>query len=152
MKAGPKFTYDVSKFDDIINSVVKAKGSLGQVADLNGIPRQTFYHWLRQGDEDHNNGLRTEFVQLSSKIRLTQAEVVVDICNQAFADEKKSRFIMWWLSKICREDFGMEGIEIKELRDIFRVILPLIGKGEGLNGQEAKEVDSSNEDEKGCAA
>lgn len=134
MQAGPKFTYDVNKFDEIIASVVRARGSLGQVADLNGIPRQTFYHWLRQGDEDRNNDLRTEIGQLSFKIRQTQAQVVIGLCDEAMDDEKKAKFIQWWLSKICREDFGIEGMEIKELRDLFKIILPLLGKGEMANG------------------
>jgi hypothetical protein len=57
----------------------------------------------------------------------------------AFADEKASKFIMWWLSKVCREDFGQEGIEIKELRDLFRIVLPLLNRGD-VNAQfEAKD-------------
>lgn len=128
MKAGPKFTYDVNKFDDIIASVHRARGSLGQVADLNEIPRRTFYDWLTIGDEDNNNALCTPLGQLSRKIKLAQAEVVLNLCDKAEADDKKAKFIMWWLGKICREDFGIEGMEIKELRDLFRIILPLIGK------------------------
>jgi hypothetical protein len=136
VKAGPKFKYDPEKLDDILNSVTRARGSLGQVADLNEVPRATFYNWIQYGDDDRNNGLSTEFGQLSCKIRSRQAEVVIDLCETAFADEKKSKFIMWWLSKICREDFGIEGMEIKELRDLFKIILPLIGKGNLLNGRE----------------
>lgn len=136
MKAGPKFKYDPSKLDDILASVTRARGSLGQVADLNEIPRTTFYDWLSHGDDDRNNGLSTEFGQLSCKIRNRQAEVVIDLCETAMADDKKSKFIMWWLSKICREDFGIEGMEIKELRDLFKIILPLLGKGDLLHGRE----------------
>lgn len=132
---GPKFTYDVNKFDEIIASIAQAKGSLGQVADLNGIPRDAFYHWLRRGQEDQNNGISSELAQLSNKIRRKQAEVVIQLVEDAFNDDKKSKFIMWWLSKICREDFGVEGMEIKELRDIFRVILPLMQKGESNHDQ-----------------
>lgn len=151
MKAGPKFTYDVSKFDDIIASVHKAKGSLGQVADLNGIPRDAFYHWIRTGEEDRNNNVSTDLGQLSNKIKSAQAEVVIDMCDIAMIDEKKSKFIMWWLSKICREDFGIEGMELKELRDLFRIILPLLGKG-NFYGQEAKELDQGSREETGCAS
>ena len=128
MKAGPKFTYDVAKFDAIINSITQARGSLGQVADFNKIPRDTFYYWLRVGEEDRNNGLSTELAQLSSNLRHAQAIVVMDLVEEGISNEKRSKFIMWWLSKICREDFGAEGVELKELRDIFPVILPLINK------------------------
>lgn len=139
MKAGPKFTYESCRLDDIIVSIKDAKGSLGQVADLNSIPRQTFYHWLRQGDDDLNNSLSTELGQLSSNIRKTQAEVVIELCDQALEDDKKSKFIMWWLSKICREDFGVEAIEIKELRDLFKIIMPLLGRGNFNDGKETEE-------------
>lgn len=133
MKAGPKFTYDINKFDDIINSIQRARGSLGQVADFNKIPRDTFYYWLRIGEEDRNNGLTTDLARLSSNLRYAQAVVVMDLAEEGLHNEKRSKFIMWWLSKICREDFGAEGVELKELRDIFKVILPLINK-DSTNG------------------
>lgn len=142
MKAGPKFKYDPSKLDDIVAAVTRARGSLGQVADLNDIPRRTFYDWLSYGDEDRNNGLSTDFGQLSRKIRNRQAEVVIDLCETALNDDKKAKFIMWWLSKICREDFGIEGMEIKELRDLFKIILPLLGKGVDYNGAQKASQDS----------
>lgn len=134
-KVGPKFTYEVKNFDAIISSVTRAKGSLGQVADLNGIPRDAFYHWIRCGEEDRNNCISSELAQLCNKIKITQAEVVIDLCEQAMICDKKAKFITWWLSKICREDFGVEGMELKELRDIFKIILPLLGKGDAFNGE-----------------
>jgi len=138
VKVGPKLTYDASKQDAIVASVLKTRGSLGQVADLNEIPRPTFYEWIRQGDADNDKGISTKLGQLASKIRLMQAEVVCGIANDAFSDEKKARFITWWLGKICREDFGDDGIEIRELRDIFKVILPLMNKG-AINEDESQE-------------
>lgn len=130
MKLGRKVTYDATKLPDILKSVEKAKGSLGQVADLNGISRNTFYDWIRQGDSDKDAGLSTELAQLSCSIRLKQAEVVCEIAQDAFSDDKAARFITWWLARICREDFGDEGIEIRELREIFKIILPLMNKGQ----------------------
>lgn len=130
MKAGPKLTYDKNQFDDIIDAVIKAKGSLGQVADLNKIARYNFYHWIRLGDADMEKGICSDVAQLSSNIRYMQAQVVIGLCETALENSKKSKFIMWWLGKICREDFGEEGIEMKELRDIFKMMLPFMGKGE----------------------
>lgn len=128
-KTGAPHTYDPSKLDAIVASIAEARGSLGQVADLNGIPRDTFYGWIRAGDTDNSNNVSSVLAQLSSKIREIQAKVVCAIAHEAFTDEKAARFRMWWLGKICREDFGDEGIEMKELRDIFKVLLPLMTKG-----------------------
>lgn len=124
---GRPFTYNPNKLDAILASVKKAKGSLGQVADLNGITRECMYHWVRRGDEDNDMDICSEIAHLSRSLRKEQAEVIVDLCKTAFTSPKKSKFIMWWLSRICREDFGVEGIELKQLREIFQVILPTLG-------------------------
>lgn len=142
MKTGHKHTYDATKLPDILQSIEKAHGSLGQVADLNRIARQTFYGWIRQGDDEKDKGLSTELAQFSSNVRSKQADVVCNIAKEAFGDDKAARFRTWWLSKICREDFGDEGIEIRELRDIFKVLLPLMNKGQvdgQANNNEAEE-------------
>ena len=68
MKAGAKCKYHAHNLDDIVASVTKAQGSLGQVADLNDIPRETFYGWLRAGQDDLANGLSTELGQFSGSI------------------------------------------------------------------------------------
>jgi len=142
MRVGPKFTYDSKKLPSILAAIERAKGSLGQVADLNAIPRATFYEWIRLGDIDRNNNLETDFAQLAYKIRTKQGEVICDLINTGLEDEKKSRFIMWFLGKVCREDFGVEGIELLELRNIFKVILPLIGKGSIEHGEQMDSKDA----------
>lgn len=134
MKAGRKWSYDSKRLPELIDSVTKAMGSLGQVADLNDISRATFYEWMNKGEEDRKMGIDSEFAQLTGNIKRVQAEVVIDLCDKAMKNVNKSRFIMWFLSKICREDFGAEGMEIKELRDLFKAILPLLnGKGDARN-------------------
>lgn len=116
---GPKFKYDPSKFGNIIDSVRQTNGSLGQVADLNGIPRQTFYDWLKIGEVNRNNGdIETDLAKLSCKIRFQQAHVVIDLFRKADEDPKKAHFIMWWLGKICREDFGDQCKTIEEMKQI----------------------------------
>jgi len=141
---GRPIGYEPSMLPDLIASVEKAKGSMGQVADLNNISRSTFYDWLRWGDEDVKKGDKTSnLAQLSCKIRKKQADIVCGIAERAFGDDKAARFITWWLGKICREDFGVEGMEIKELRDIFKVLLPLMNQG--IDHGQAKEVDSKGD-------
>jgi|GEM_PF-4657045 len=138
---GRKFTYDPSKLDEIIAAVEKCKGSLGQIADATEINRDNFYYWLRTGDEHRRDNISSEVAHLSKCVRKEQARVIIDMANSAFSDEKKVKFVTWWLSKICREDFGLEGIELKELRDIFKVLLPLITKGEAVNVSQVQQMD-----------
>ena len=119
MKAGRKSTFDASKTDDIMASIKKAKGSLGTAADLNLIPRETFYGWIRKGDEDRKNNEDSQFAQFSGILRKTQGEVVVNLCEQALRNPRKANFIIWWLGKVCREDFAPDAHEYKELVAIY---------------------------------
>jgi hypothetical protein len=151
MKVGRKLSFDPSKVDKILASIDKSNGSLGQVADLNDIPRDNFYNWMQLGEQDRKKGLCTELAQFSGNVKKKQAETILRIANDAFSNDKKTRFISWWLSKIAREDFGDEGIEIKELRELFKVILPLIGKGEIINAGK-EEMDSRDAYEEGSTS
>ena len=128
VKLGRKFEYDINQFDALVDSVEEAMGSFGQVADINKITRNKIYYWLRKGDEDIDNGISSDLAQLSSRLRKKQAEVIMSIVKNAYLDKDKVRFMSFWLSKIHREDFGSEGIELKELRDLFKIVLPLLGK------------------------
>ncbi len=143
MKAGAKLLYHPELLPDLLASVNRASGSLGQVADLNRIPRTTFYGWIKRGEDDMAQGLSTELAQFSYSMREEQAKVICVLIDEARSDDKSARFITWLLSKICREDFGVDGVEIKELRDVFRVLLPLLNKGhsdgEVNQSREAKE-------------
>jgi hypothetical protein len=145
-KPGRPFTYNPKLHDKLVESVEAAKGSLGQVADLNKIPRQTFRDWVRLGDEQNAEGQETDFVQLSCSIRKRQAEVIMDMVRDALDNTKKAIFTMWWLGRVCREDFGQDSQELKELRELFEKILPMMGKGAKGN---AKELDSGSDKEQG---
>jgi hypothetical protein len=119
MKVGRKFSFDIVKLDDIIASVKKAKGSIGQIADLNHIPRQTFRDWIRTGEEDRVNCIDSDVAQFSCKLKYTQAIVIMDMVEIAAKNPRKAKFITWWLSKVCREDFAMDGFEYKELLEMY---------------------------------
>jgi hypothetical protein len=127
--------YDHQDFNKIVGTVYEAKGSLGQIADLNYIARVTFFGWIKHGDEDRKDGLTTELAMLSAEIRKRQAEVVIDLCNQGLKDFKRAKFIMWWLGRVFREDFGVESEEMKLLKDlVFNQILPkIVAQGERKN-------------------
>jgi hypothetical protein len=144
MKVGRKSTYDAKMLPALVESVRKAKGSMGQVADLNCVPRQTFRDWLSDGDHDNIMGLSTELGQLSCSIRKEQAIVVTEMADLGLNNYKKAKFIMWWLSMICREDFGQESEEFKQLKElVFSKILPLIGK-EALYGKQTEKLDQES--------
>lgn len=120
MKAGRKWTYDPRDESRIVEAVYKCKGSLGQVADLCGIPRNTLYHWLNTGLKDQEEGGSTHIGQLSCKVRIAQAEVVNELVKEALKGKKNSKFIQWWLSVCFRADFGREAEEYKELLALYK--------------------------------
>lgn len=131
-KGGPKFKYKPEMLPKLLKNIQKAKGSLGQTADLSQVPRRTFYDWIRYGDADADEGRDTEFVELSRKLREKQTEVIMNLAEEAQQDYKSAKFIMWWLSKVAREDFGEDGVEIRQLREMFeKVIQPMIERGQG---------------------
>ena len=147
--AGRPFTYDVNKFPFIISNVEQAKGSMGQVADLCGIPRQTFFHWLRRGEDDRNNDKCSELAELSSKIRTEQARVVKEFVMRALDRHQNATFIMWWLGKICREDFGEDSEDIRQLKALCLTLMEIKGDS---NGRKAKEVDTEIDQASGSFA
>lgn len=134
MDTGRKFNYLPEKLDEILSAIDICNGSLGTVADYCGLNRDNFYYWMRTGDEHRKIGKSSDVAQLSNSVRKEQSKVVIKLSHAALADEKKVKFVTWWLSKILREDFGLEGMEIKELRDIFKVLLPLINGANNGNG------------------
>lgn len=146
MKVGRKHGYDPVMLPGILSSVKEAKGSLGQVADLNRIHRMTFHEWVTDGDDDHRNNISSDLAQLAYSLRQEQAKVVIELAAIGIKYSKKSRFIIWWLGRICREDFGEESEEIKKLKDlVFNQLLPLLQKGELNHGGKAKEMDPESD-------
>jgi len=144
MKVGRKCGYDKSMLDGILSSVKEAKGSFGQVADLNKVHRMTFHEWVTNGDNDHKNGISSDLAQLAYSLRQEQAKVVIDLVQIGLNNSKKSRFVIWWLGRICREDFGEESEEMKRLKDlVFNQLLPLFQKG--VNHGKAKEMDQESD-------
>lgn len=123
MKAGRKLNYDAKILPQILSSIQEAKGSIGQIADLNEIPRQTFRDWVHQGEEDRNNGISSPLAQLSCSLKKEQALVVKELYHTAIDNDKKAKFIMWWLSCCFREDFGRESEEMRELRKLFEQLI-----------------------------
>ena len=119
-----------------------------QVAAMCYIPRQTLNEWLNRGQRESLNNQETIFAQLADRYHAVKAAVLREHLMWLRLCPKNYQALTWILEKCFREDFGAESEELRELREIFKQLLPLLGKGGLLNG---KKVDTENAHEEGSA-
>lgn len=152
MAGGHPLTYNPSNLEEIVTSVHEAGASMGQIADRNGIARQTFRDWMNRGDEDRENGKNTDLAQFSLRIRKEQSIVIKSMFDQVMADTKKTNFLKWWISCVAREDFGLESEDIKELRNLFfTVLMPKMGINKDIDHGKGK-IHTESDQTPGCIA
>jgi hypothetical protein len=107
-----------------------------QVAYRAGVTKQALSDWLKQGTRDLNEGnINTIFAQLSDRYHKARTEIVRDSLEKIQSGTDNYKALCWILEKCFREDFGAESEDIRELKELFKTILPMIGKGETINGQ-----------------
>jgi hypothetical protein len=114
-KRGRPFTYDPQKHLQPLVEAVNDVLALGQVAGSCGVPRATFFDWIKKGDEDLKNNPDSDFAQLSDAIRRAQAKKAKELIAEAMKGKKNSKFIQWLLKVCLREDFGEDSELYKEL-------------------------------------
>lgn len=149
MKSNPQ-GFHTSLTNQVKERVIEATSQvivLPQIAALSGVPLTTLRGWLHRGAKDKIGGIESIFAQLSSEFYKARGEVVRDLLNQLRSCPKNYGALTWILEKCFKEDFGAESEEMKELRELFKSILPLIGKGElfNVNSQNAKAYESQED-------
>lgn len=140
---------------ELIDSIIFAVPQVivqNQVAAFCGIHRMNLSSWLKRGDEEHLNGIESVFSQLAVRYHETRSHVVKNLVFELKQCPKNYQALVWLLEKCFREDFGSESEEIRELRQMFIQILPLLGKGDLNHGNQTKELDSKGNQETGSIA
>ena len=113
-----------------------------------GISQQNLSNWLKQGSMDVKEGISSLPGRLFVAFKKAQAKEVAQIIGMLRMCPKNYQALTWLLERCFREDFGGDSEELKELRELFKQILPMIGKGVSYG----KEVDSKNAHEEGSPA
>lgn len=101
-----------------------------QVAALSRISHQNLSNWLKWGAEQFKDGEDTIYSRLFADFKRKQAEVVSGLLEKIQLSPKCYQAYAWILEKCFRSDFGADSDEMKELREQFRQIQLLLGKGE----------------------
>lgn len=112
-----------------------------QVAAYAKVPKSSLKNWLKRGESDLNEHIDSTYAQFWAEFKAIQAQVVREHIALLRTCPKNYGALTWILEKCFREDFGADSEEMRELRDLFKLILPLLGKGEATNGsKEAQEL------------
>jgi len=123
-----------------------------QIALRARIPKQTLSTWLVRGKSDKNAGIDSIYAQFSDDFYYAQTEVVKQTLDFLRCCPKNYGSLTWILEKCFREDFGADSDEMRELRELFKMILPLIGKGDANGSKEGKELHTEGNQTPGGAA
>ncbi len=111
-----------------------------QIAAYAKVPKQSLHNWLKRGQNDSIEGIASHYAQFWDEFKSLQAQVVREKLELLSTCPKNYGAITWILEKCFREDFGADSDEMRELRELFKLILPLIGKGDANGSKEGKEL------------
>lgn len=96
---------------------------------VNSIDQTTYYRWIKQGKEDHDNGLDSLFCELCDGIERAKAEAEIFYVNviKTAADNGSLEAAKFWLERVRPEGYGQrQKIEVNqsfdELIQAFRAI------------------------------
>lgn len=89
------------------------------IAHLARVHPNNLKRWLKQGENDYENSVNSEYAQLWSDFNHTKALKIVQ-----WLGDMESRLQNWqalWelIRSVAREDFGVEAVEYKELLDLY---------------------------------
>lgn len=116
-----------------------------QVAAMARISKSNLSRWLSMGEADVENDIDSVYAQFWNEYRAAKAHVLYKSLLMIANRTPNYGALIWIIEKCFREDFGKESEEFRRIAEMFKMIFPLIGKGELLNGsQETKEMDSES--------
>ena len=92
-----------------------------QVARLSGIAPQRISTWLKLGREHMIMDTRSVYAQFAEKYDKKMGNSIHVLLERMCALEGYQS-VAWMLEKCHREDFGNDGSDIKELRQLFKDI------------------------------
>jgi|ERR1041385_123735 hypothetical protein len=134
--------------DDLVNAIGDVL-VLGQAAALCGMHRVKLYQWMEKGEKDiSENNQSSIFAQLFIRMYSTKALKAKELIQRLKECPKNYQALTWLLEKCFKDDFGADNEEIKQLREMFKQILPLIGKGDSYNGQDDQRKGNQEDSQK----
>jgi sugar-specific transcriptional regulator TrmB len=108
-----------------------------QIAKRSKIPKQTLNTWLTRGISDKKEGIDSIYAQFSDDYNYALSQVVKEMLDYLKRPIKNYGSMTWVLERCFREDFGSEGPEIRELRDLFKQAFPDLMTKEVDHGNKA---------------
>ena len=100
-----------------------------QVAFAAMIHPNTLNNWILRGEKDQSENIDSVYAQFWGKYHSLRAACLAEKLNHLAACPKNYGALTWTLERCFREDCGPEAQEIRELRELFTKILPLLSKG-----------------------
>lgn len=141
--------YHTNLSDYLIKQIIEATPKLmivNQIAGYCGIPKSTLGDWLKRGAKEGKEGKDTLFAQLSAQFHTAKAKRCHELLTKVEGDQENMKAYSWLLEKCFREDFGAESQELRELRELFEEILPVIKGAKGNGNGKGKEKEIQQEE------
>ena len=146
-KRGRPWTLTPEIIDNVVSKVPYGL-RLHTIAGLAQVPSTTLDRWLKQGVSDMEEGLNTLCADLWGKFALERAKKVCLWLGRIELAQPNWQALWELVKAVCKEDFGIESEEYKELLETVRKLSESIKRimdnplhGVKTNG---REVDSSS--------
>ncbi|MGC2661757.1 MAG: hypothetical protein WA324_27685 [Bryobacteraceae bacterium] len=140
--APTKLNAAVSK---IIVDNIRKHLSITNAARVARLSPQTPLNWLKQGESEKAQGLKTIHTEFLDNAREAQGLKISEMLEKIEAMPKGWQAIAWYLEKCCAEDFGKDSELYKQLLEDYKMLMQsLVDQNKGVN--HGRKMDSESKD------
>lgn len=118
-------------------SFVPGNHSVLQVSRLSGIPQSTLITWLDLGKIDQEKSIDSIYAQFSSKFNAAIGNEVRKLLAEMHAIGNYQS-TSWMLEKCYPEEYGNEAPQMKEFRELFKIVTEIKGANNGTEKAQPK--------------
>lgn len=130
MGAPTKLTPAISKL--LVENIRKTL-SITNAARIARLAPQTPINWMKQGEEERKQGLKTIYTDFLDNAREAQGLKIAEMIEKIEIMPKGWQAIAWLLEKCCAEDFGKESELYKQLLEDYKMLMQSLVDQRGAN-------------------
>lgn len=150
MSHGRPFKICDKIIDDLIHHVTRGV-AVKYAAPACGINPDTYYRWMKQGEEDILNGETTLYGRLYDTISKAKSQFIqeaIENIKKAGRSNKNWQANSWLLEKLYSAGYGKDSLEVQNLaRDIDEIKRILGADADAVNQHTRKDDNAQEESE-----
>ncbi len=113
-KVGRPAEFSKKDHDNIVAAYDKTI-VLSTIAGLVRRDKDTIRAWLERGKDDLKKGIESEYVQFFLDTKEAKAKKIADLLHRIESGIDKWQAVAWILERCAREDFSINGDELKDM-------------------------------------